>query len=56
VDERRWEASLREALRADDRVSLAALFDDAVGAWGRPDASRRWWLVVSGYDGQAVTG
>jgi hypothetical protein len=56
VDESPWEDAVRRALREGDQDSLGRLFAEAVQAWGRADASRRWWRVLSAYDSSAVTG
>jgi hypothetical protein len=51
-----WGERVRTALLAGDGATLTALFEAAVGAEGRAEASQSWLEAISAFDAEAVTG
>lgn len=51
-----WMDAVHAAARDDDQTRLRMLFEHAVEAWGREEASRRWLAALSGFDAGAITG
>lgn len=51
-----WDELVRRALLAGDADALRALFERALAAEGRAEASRSWLEAISGFDANAITG